>query len=74
MSLDTLPEAALKELLLLTEAKRKLDLREKAQDSFMAFAHHVYDNFIHNLQCIDQFESLIHRHKWPAFFTTKPFV
>jgi predicted phage terminase large subunit-like protein len=46
MSLETLPEAALKELLLLTEAKKRRDLRDKAQDSFMAFAHHVYDNFI----------------------------
>lgn len=46
MSLETLPEAALKELLLLTEAKRKLDLREQAQNSFMSFAHHVYENFI----------------------------
>jgi hypothetical protein len=46
MSLETLPEAALKELLLLTEAKKRLDLRDKAQDSFMSFAHHVYENFI----------------------------
>ena len=46
MSLETLPEAALKELLLLTEARKKLDTREKAQDDFMSFAHHVYDNFI----------------------------
>ena len=46
MSLETLPEAALKELLMLTEAKKRLDLREKAQDSFMSFAHHVYENFI----------------------------
>ena len=46
MSLETLPEAALKELLLLTEARKKLDTREKAQDDFMSFAHHVYENFI----------------------------
>lgn len=46
MSLETLPEEVLKELLLLTEAKKKLDLRDKAQDNFMSFAHHVYENFI----------------------------
>ena len=46
MNLDALPQDVLKEILALTEAKAKLDVREKAQDNFMAFAHHVYDNFI----------------------------
>jgi len=46
MSLNSLPEEALKELLMLTEARKRLDTREKAQDSFMSFAHHVYSNFI----------------------------
>ena len=46
MNLQALPEEALKEILALTEAKKKLDLREKAQDYFMPFAHHVYENFI----------------------------
>ena len=46
MNLQALPEDALKEILALTEAKKKLDLREKAQDYFMPFAHHVYENFI----------------------------
>ena len=46
MNLQTLPEEALKEILALTEAKKTLDLREKAQDYFMPFAHHVYENFI----------------------------
>ena len=46
MNLQALPEEALKEILALTEAKKKLDLREKAVEKFMAFAHHVYDNFI----------------------------
>jgi predicted phage terminase large subunit-like protein len=46
MNLQTLPEEALKEILALTEAKKKLDIREKAQDYFMPFAHHVYENFI----------------------------
>jgi len=46
MNLQTLPEEALKEILALTEAKKRLDLREKAQKNFMPFVHHVYDNFI----------------------------
>ena len=46
MNLQTLPEEALKEILALTEAKKRLDLREKAQEKFMPFAHHVYENFI----------------------------
>jgi hypothetical protein len=46
MNLQTLPEEALKEILALTEAKKRLDLREKAQNAFMPFVHHVYDNFI----------------------------
>jgi len=46
MNLQTLPEEALKEILALTEAKKRLDLRENAQERFMSFAHHVYENFI----------------------------
>ena len=46
MNLQTIPEEALKEILALTEAKKTLELREKAQDYFMPFAHHVYENFI----------------------------
>jgi len=45
-ALKHLPEEALKEILELTEAKAKLEVREKAVDQFMPFAHHVYDNFI----------------------------
>jgi hypothetical protein len=45
-NLDTLPDEVLKEILALTEAKKKLEVREKATDSFMIFAHHVYENFI----------------------------
>jgi hypothetical protein len=45
-NLDTLPDEVLKEILVLTEAKKKLEVREKATDSFMTFAHHVYENFI----------------------------
>jgi hypothetical protein len=46
MNLQALPEEALKEILALTEAKKRLDLREQAQHRFMPFAHHVYENFI----------------------------
>ena len=46
MNLQSLPEDVLKEILALTEAKSKLDIREKAQNLFMPFAHHVYENFI----------------------------
>lgn len=46
MNLQALPEEALKEILALTEAKKRLDLREKAQEHFMPFVHHVYENFI----------------------------
>jgi len=46
MNLQALPEEALKEILALTEAKKRLDLREEAYEKFMPFAHHVYENFI----------------------------
>jgi len=46
MDLQALPEEALKEILTLTEAKKRLDIRDEAQEHFMPFAHHVYDNFI----------------------------
>ena len=41
MNLQALPEEALKEILALTEAKKRLDLQEEAQNLFMPFAHHV---------------------------------
>ena len=46
MDLQALPEEALKEILSLTEAKKRLDIRDEAQEHFMPFAHHVYDTFI----------------------------
>ena len=46
MNLQALPEEALKEILALTEAKKRLDLREAAHEKFMPFVHHVYENFI----------------------------
>ena len=46
MNLQGVSEEALKEIYALTEAKRKHDVREQAQEYFMPFAHHVYDNFI----------------------------
>ena len=45
-NLDALPDEVLKEILALKEAKIKLEIREKATNSFMSFAHHVYENFI----------------------------
>jgi len=41
-----LPDEVLKEMLQLVEAKHRLELRDKAQNSFMPFVHHVYDNFV----------------------------
>ncbi len=46
MNLQGLPEEALKEILALTEAKKRMELREEATEKFMPFAHHVYENFI----------------------------
>ncbi|MEK9943039.1 MAG: hypothetical protein VW771_11260, partial [Gammaproteobacteria bacterium] len=46
MNLQVVPDDALKEILALTEAKKRLDIQEKAQNFFMPFAHHVYENFI----------------------------
>jgi hypothetical protein len=44
--LDALPDEVLRQILALTQAKKKLDVREKATESFMTFANHVYENFI----------------------------
>jgi predicted phage terminase large subunit-like protein len=41
-----MPDEALREMLQLIEAKHRLEVREKAQKSFMPFVHHVYDGFI----------------------------
>jgi len=46
MNYQAVPEEVLKEILLLTEAKKRMDLRDKAQEKFMPFAHHVYEGFI----------------------------
>ena len=46
MNLETIPEEKLKEILSLKEAQVRLVVREKAKSDFMAFAHHVYENFI----------------------------
>ncbi|MDR9428655.1 MAG: phage terminase large subunit [Salibaculum sp.] len=45
-ALKHLPEDVLKEVLELTEAKTRLEIRDKAHDQFMPFVHHVYDGFI----------------------------
>jgi hypothetical protein len=45
-ALEALPDEVLKEILALKEAEVRLATREKAQDQFMPFVHHVYENFI----------------------------
>ena len=46
MSLETVPEEALREILSLKQAQVRLSVREEAKDKFMPFVHHVYDGFI----------------------------
>ena len=46
MNLDTVPEETLKEILALKQAEIRLVVRDRARSDFMAFAHHVYENFI----------------------------
>jgi len=46
VNLNALPEEALKEILALTEAKKRVELRAVATEKFLPFVHHVYDNFI----------------------------
>ena len=46
MSLETIPEEALREILSLKQAQVRLTVREEAKDKFMPFVHHVYDGFI----------------------------
>ncbi len=45
-TLESLPDEVLKEILALKQAEIKLETREKAQNEFMPFVHHVYENFI----------------------------
>ena len=46
MNLHALSDEKLKELLLLEEQLKRIDTREAAQKSFMAYVQHVYDGFI----------------------------
>ena len=43
---ELLPDEVLKEFLELNEARRSQEARERSQDNFMPFVHHVYENFI----------------------------
>lgn len=45
-TLESLPDEVLKEILALKQAEIRIATREKAQNKFMPFVHHVYDNFI----------------------------
>ena len=46
MNLDALPKEVLHEVFLLEQQKNKLDTRDLAQKNFLAYAQHVYENFI----------------------------
>ena len=46
MSLETIPEDTLREMLLLEEQLKRLQTRESAQSNFMDYVQHVYDGFI----------------------------
>ena len=46
MNLDALPKEVLQEVLLLEEQRKRLETRDKAQEQFMPYVHHVYDGFI----------------------------
>ena len=55
------PDDIVREVLALEEAKRTLDIRQRAKDDFMVFVKHVYDGFIegsHHKQVAKQFEKL----------------
>ena len=45
-ALDAIPQEDLLEILALQEQQEILHRRTEAKEKFMAFAHHVYDNFI----------------------------
>ena len=45
-TLESLPDEVLKEILALKQAEIRIATREKAQNHFMPFVHHVYENFI----------------------------
>ena len=55
------PDDIVREVLALEEAKRTLDIRQRAKDDFMVFVKHVYDGFIegtHHKQVAEKFEKL----------------
>ena len=61
MNFDTLPDEVLKEFLMLKEAEARLIIRDEAQDKFMPFVHHVYENFIegrHHLAIAEKLEKV----------------
>ena len=75
MNLQALPEEALKEILTLTEAKKRLDIRDEAQEHFMPFAHHVYDNFIegrHHRIIAEKLEQALSAHSAKSARTNSP--
>ena len=54
-------DEVVREILALEQARKTLSIRDKAQDSFMAFVHHVYSGFIegtHHKKVAEKFEKL----------------
>ena len=54
-------DEVVREILALEQARETLSIRDKAQDSFMAFVKHVYDGFIegtHHRKVAEKFEKL----------------
>lgn len=45
-ALELVPDEVLKEIYLLEEQAKRLEMRGRAQQEFMAYVHHVYDGFI----------------------------
>ena len=61
MNLNAVSDDVAREILALEEAKRRLTIRDKAQDDFMVFVNHVYEGFIegkHHRKVAKQFEKL----------------
>ena len=46
LNLNAIPDEVLREILQLTELQAKQERQQRVHDSFMAFAHHVYEGFI----------------------------
>ena len=55
------PDEVMREILALEQARKNLAVRERARESFMVFAKHVYEGFIegsHHRKVAEKFEKL----------------